>query len=79
MVLCIYIKVALKEPEPNIIAIQTFTIDRSLPDTTALPSAKPRKHSSNYLPSVTLDKEDSVNCTSVPFLSSTFCRPLGNN
>jgi hypothetical protein len=39
MVLCIYIKVAFKEPEPNIVAIQTFTIDRSLPDTTALSSA----------------------------------------
>jgi hypothetical protein len=40
-------------------------------------SAKPRKHSANPLPSVTLGKEVSANCTSaVASLSSTFCRAL---
>jgi hypothetical protein len=40
-------------------------------------SAKTRKHSANFFPSVTLDKYVSVNCTSVTdSLSSTFCRAL---
>jgi hypothetical protein len=38
-------------------------------------SAKPRKHSANTLPSVTLGKERSANCTSATAsLPSTFCR-----
>jgi hypothetical protein len=40
---------------------------------------KPGKYSAKGLPSVTLDKEVSMNCTSVTattFLSSTFCRAL---
>jgi hypothetical protein len=46
----------------------------SLPDT----AAKPRKHSANTLPSVTLGKERSANCTSATAsLPSTFCRALG--
>jgi hypothetical protein len=40
-------------------------------------SAKPKKHLANPLPSVTLGKEYSVNCTSTMApLSSTFCRAL---
>jgi hypothetical protein len=41
-------------------------------------SAKPRKHSAKCLPSVTLGKERSANCTSATAsLPSTFCRALG--
>jgi hypothetical protein len=42
-------------------------------------SAKPRKYSTNTLPSVTLDKERLANCTSATTsLPSTFCRvPFG--
>jgi hypothetical protein len=41
-------------------------------------SANPRKHSANTLPSVTLGKERSANCTSATAsLPSTFCRALG--
>jgi hypothetical protein len=40
-------------------------------------SAKPKKHSADSLPSVTLGKEVSANCTSaMASLSSTFCRSL---
>lgn len=40
-------------------------------------SVEPRKHSAKSLPSVTLDKEVSTNCTSATAsLSSTFCRAL---
>jgi hypothetical protein len=43
-------------------------------------SAKPRKHSANTLPSVTLSKERSANCTSATAsLPSTFCRALGKD
>ena len=48
-----------------------------LPDTAPLP-AKHRKHSANTLPSVTLGKERSANCTSATAsLPSTFCRAFG--
>jgi hypothetical protein len=41
-------------------------------------SAKPEKHSGKSLPSVTLGKERSANCTSATTsLPSTFCRALG--
>jgi hypothetical protein len=41
-------------------------------------SVKPRKHSTKALPSVTLGKESSVNCTSTTAsLPSTFYRALG--
>jgi hypothetical protein len=57
-----------------------FTVHHTLPDTTPLPSAYPRKHSANALPSVTLDKERSANCTSATAsLPSTFCRALGKD
>jgi hypothetical protein len=43
-------------------------------------SAKHIKHSANTLPSVTLGKERSVNCTSATAsLPSTFCRALGKD
>jgi hypothetical protein len=49
----------------------------ALLDTTALPSASPKKHSANFLSSVTLGKKDSMKCTSTTAsLPSIFCRAL---
>jgi hypothetical protein len=46
-------------------------------DTAALPSASSKKHSANFLSSVTLGKKDSMNCTSTTAsLPSIFCRAL---
>jgi hypothetical protein len=43
-------------------------------------SAKPEKHSEKALQSVTLDKENSTNCTSaMASLASTFYRTLGKD